>query len=73
MMNKLKEVLERVPSWPDEAQEELAEIALEIEAAFRGGVYHATEDELRAIDEADRSGTATEREVAAAFRSFRRA
>jgi hypothetical protein len=73
MMNRLKDVLERVPSWPDEAQEELAQIALEIEAAFRGGVYHATEDELRAIDEADRSGAATEREVEAAFRAFRRA
>jgi hypothetical protein len=73
MMSKLKDVLERVPSWPDEAQEELAQIALEIEAAFRGGVYQATEDELRAIDEADRSGNATEREVEAAFRAFRRA
>lgn len=72
-MSKLKDVLERVPSWPDEAQEELAEMALEIEAALRAGVYHATPDELQAIDAADRGGTASEADVAAAFRAFRRA
>lgn len=73
MMSKLKDVLERVESWPEQAQQELAEIALEIEAGFRGGVYHATADELHAIDEADRSGLATDEEVEAAFRTFRRA
>jgi hypothetical protein len=73
MMNKLKDVLDRVETWPQEAQQELAEIALEIEAGFRGGVYHATADELQAIDEADRSGIASEKEVEAAFRAFRRA
>jgi hypothetical protein len=73
MMNKLKDVLDRVETWPQEAQQELAEIALEIEAGFRGGVYHATTDELQAIDEADRSGIASEKEVEAAFRAFRRA
>jgi hypothetical protein len=36
-------------------------------------VYHATLEELRAIDEADRSGVATDEEVEAAFRRFRRA
>jgi hypothetical protein len=35
--------------------------------------YHATPDELKAIDEADASGVATDDEVEAAFRSFRRA
>ena len=34
MMSKLKDVLERVETWPDEAQQELAEIALEIESGF---------------------------------------
>ena len=72
MMSKLKDVLQRVESWPEAAQEELAEIALEIEASFRGGVYHATADELKAIDEADRSGVATAEQVEAAFRTFRR-
>ncbi len=73
MMTKLKDVLQRIETWPEEAQQELAEIALEIEAGFRGGVYHATIDELRAIDEADQSGIATEKDVEAAFRAFRRA
>jgi hypothetical protein len=34
-------------------------------------VYHATQDELTAIDDADRSGVATKAEVEAAFRTFR--
>jgi hypothetical protein len=73
MMSKLKDVLERAGTWPQEAQQELAEIALEIEASVRGGVYHATADELQAIDEADRSDAATRQQVEAAFRTFRRA
>jgi hypothetical protein len=73
MMSKLKDVLQRAENWPEEAQQELAEIALEIEAGFGGGVYRATADELQAIDEADRSGVASEQQVEAAFRTFRRA
>jgi hypothetical protein len=46
----LKDVLERVEGWPEEAQRELAEIALEIDAGLSGGVYHATPDELAGID-----------------------
>jgi hypothetical protein len=72
MMNKLKGVLERVPTWPEEAQEQLADIALAIEAGL-AGAYHATPDELQPIDEAEGSGAATEEEVRAAFRTFRRA
>ena len=63
-------VLESVRSWPEEDQEELAEIAREIEAR-RTGTYRATPEELRAIDEADRSGIATEEDVEAAFKAFR--
>jgi hypothetical protein len=44
MNAKLKEVLERAKNWPEEAQHELTEIALEIEASVSGGVYHATDD-----------------------------
>jgi hypothetical protein len=73
MMTKLKDVLSRIETWPEEAQQELTEIALEIESGFRGGVYRATADELQAIDQADASGVATEQEVAAAFQAFRRA
>jgi hypothetical protein len=73
MNSSLKDVLERAETWPEQAQQELAEIALEIEAGLRGGVYHPTAEELHAIDEADRSGVATEQQVEAAFRTFRRA
>jgi hypothetical protein len=71
MSPAIKQIIERVSSWPEEDQEELAEIAREIEAR-RSGVYKATADELRALDEAERSGIATDEEVEAAFRSFRR-
>ena len=70
MMDKLKQMLERVQSWPEADQAELAEYAKEIESR-RGGDYHATAEELQAIDEADRSGVASEEEVEAAFRTFR--
>jgi hypothetical protein len=69
---QINAVLEGVRSWPEEDQEELVEIAREIEAR-RIGSYRATADELRAIDEADRSGVATDKEVEAAFRAFRNA
>jgi hypothetical protein len=71
MSPKLKEVLQRAQTWPERAQEELAEIALEIEAGLAED-YRATPDELEAIDEADRSGVASEADVEAAFRTFRR-
>jgi hypothetical protein len=68
----LQEVLQRVETWPEEAQEDLAEIAREIDAQLAGRAYHATPEELAALDEADRSGLASEEEVEAAFKSFRR-
>lgn len=72
MIPKAKEILQRVESWPEDDQEELAEYAREIEAR-RTGVYRATPGELLAIDEAERSGVAVAEEVEAAFRIFRRA
>jgi hypothetical protein len=66
-----KKLLEQVASWPQEDQDELAEYARDIEAR-RSGIYRATPEELKAIDEADRSGVATDEEVVAAFRTFRR-
>jgi hypothetical protein len=71
MSPAIKQIIERVASWPEEDQEELAEVMREIEAR-RSGVYIATADELRALEEAERSGVASEDEVEAAFRSFRR-
>jgi hypothetical protein len=67
-----KRLLEQVESRPEEDQEELAEYARAIEACRRG-VYRATPEELRALDEAERGGVATEEEVDAAILSFRRA
>jgi hypothetical protein len=49
--DQVEAVLARVPTWPDERQQELAELALEIEAELAGDGYEATPDELRAIDE----------------------
>jgi hypothetical protein len=71
MSPAVKDILEHVATWPQEDQEELAEVAREIEAR-RTGVYKATAGELRDLDAAERSGIASEDEVEAAFRSFRR-
>jgi hypothetical protein len=51
MSSAAKQILEQVASWPEEDQEELAELAREIQA--RGsGVYAVSADERRAIEEA---------------------
>jgi hypothetical protein len=71
MSPAIKELFEQVASWPQEDQEELAELARQIEAR-RTGVYRATPEELQALDEAERSGIANDEEVEAAFRSFGR-
>jgi hypothetical protein len=71
MSNKLKALMERAGHWSEADQAELADYAEEIERRH-SGQYQATAEELAAIDEADRSGTATEEQVAAAFLAFRR-
>jgi hypothetical protein len=71
MSPAIKELFDQVASWPQEDQEELAELARQIEAR-RTGVYRATAEELQALNEAERSGIASDEEVEAAFRSFRR-
>jgi hypothetical protein len=72
----LKEAMQRVESWPQEAQEELAEIAFEIDERLKGGKYNATPDELAGIDrglKAAREGRfATDMEVEAVFAKHRR-
>ena len=66
MSKTAKQLLERVASWPEEDIEKLEEAARQIEA-WRNGEYHATEEELRAIDEAiaelDRGEAASEAQV----------
>jgi predicted transcriptional regulator len=72
----LKEAIQRAESWPQEAQEELAEIALEIDA-LNGSKYRATPEELEGIDrglKAAREGRfVTDAEVEAVFAKHRRA
>jgi hypothetical protein len=65
-------LLEAVRSWPEEDQEEFIKAAREIEAR-RVGSYRAAPEELQAIDESDRSGVAIDRDVEAAFKTFREA
>jgi hypothetical protein len=71
--DQVKAVLERVPTWPEDRQQELAEVALEIEAELAGDEYDATPDELTAIDEGLAGEYASDEEVKAAFAVFRRA
>ena len=65
---QINAVLATVRSWPQEDQEELAELAREIEAR-RIGVYKLTDDERRSIAEARESALATDDEVAAFWKS----
>jgi predicted transcriptional regulator len=46
-----KSILERVASWPEEDQQELAEIAVEIEAARKRELYHLSDEERAAVRE----------------------
>lgn len=66
-------VLSRVSNWPQARQQELAELALLIEAELAGSPYHATSDELEAIDAGLAGKAASDEEVEAAFTLFRRA
>jgi hypothetical protein len=72
----LKKMLARAENWSEQDQEELAQVALEIEAR-RHGLYHASPDELKAIDEAlaaiDRGEIASDDEVETVFAKYRRA
>jgi hypothetical protein len=73
----LKNLLERVQSWPEEAQDELVAVANQIESELQGRDYLATRDELRIIDAAiasiDGGEVATDSEIETAFAKFRSA
>ena len=71
--DEVKAVLERIPTWPEDRQQELVELALQIEAELFGPKYDAIPDELAAIDEGLGGEAASEEEVKAAFASFRQA
>jgi hypothetical protein len=55
-------VLEGVRSWPAEDQDELVELAREIEAR-RTGIYVMTDDERAAVERARKSRLMTDDEV----------
>ena len=73
----LKNLLERVQAWPEEAQDELVAVANQIERELQGQDYLATREELRIIDDAmasiDSGKVATDVEIKAAFAEFRTA
>ena len=67
--------MKQAEAWPEEAQEELVDAALEIATGLTGE-YHATNEELagidRGLDDARQGRLATDEEVKAAFSKFRR-
>jgi hypothetical protein len=73
----LKNLLERVQAWPEEAQDELVAVANQIESELQVRDYLATREELRILDEAmasiDSGEIATDVEIKAAFAKFRSA
>jgi hypothetical protein len=77
MTTDLKSLLERVQTWPEEAQDELVAVANQIESELRGESYLASREELRIIDAAmasiDGGEVATDAEIKAAFAKFRSA
>jgi hypothetical protein len=72
----LQDAMRPVEAWPEAAQVELAELALEIDEGFSGGVYHANPEELagieRGLKDAREGRFATDEQVKAAFDRFRR-
>jgi predicted transcriptional regulator len=73
----LTEVLERVEDWPPHWQDELAQIARDIDAAVRAGDYDPSAAELAGIDCGLRAAVegrfATPEQVEAALTKLRRA
>ena len=45
-------MLERAVTWPEWAQDDLAQLALEIDQEVSAGTYRATREELAKIDQA---------------------
>jgi len=72
---QLAEILERVERWPARAQDELAEIALDIEKNLSEGDYEPTPEEQagieRGLQAADEGRFATDKQVYAALARLR--
>lgn len=63
MPDTAQKILERIAAWPEEDQQELAEIARDIESR-RNGHYVLTGEEKAAIEAARRSGFVSDAEIA---------
>ena len=76
-VTNLKNLLERVQTWPEEAQDELVAVANQIESELGSRDYLATQEELRVVDAAmasiDAGEVATDAEIKAVFAKFRSA
>ena len=76
MSPSTKTILEKVATWPEEDQEELAEVAREIEAR-RTGVYQLSDDERAAVrtgmDAARRGDFAPDHEMEEFYQLHRKA
>jgi predicted transcriptional regulator len=72
---KLTEVLERIEAWPPEAQNELADFALELDAGLSDGEYKPTPGEMAGIERGLRAAAegrfARADQVEAVFAKFR--
>lgn len=72
----LAKALERIENWPAEAQDQLAELALDLDAGLKDIPYEPTDAELAGIDrglrDAEQGRFATDAEVEAAYAKFRR-
>ena len=77
MTTNLKDLLERVESWPEAAQSELVAVVNQIESELQGGDYIATREELEIIDAAiasiDAGETVSPAEIKALFAKYRQA
>ncbi len=74
---RLAEVLERIETWPAQAQDELAEIARDIDESLSKGEYEPNEAELAGIDRGLKAAAegrfATDAQVNAALDKLRNA
>ena len=74
MTTDLKDLLARVQTWPEAAQDELVAIVDQIESELHAGDYLASRQELQTIDAAlasiDAGEAASDAEIEAAFAKF---
>jgi predicted transcriptional regulator len=72
----LDQTLERIENWPADAQDQLADMVLDIDAVLKDVVYEPTDTELQGIDRGLRDVAegrfATDADIEAAFAKFRR-